>query len=149
MKQGWLWKTIPTLTICVFVWINFDLKPNDPIPFMGVSLDYKPGVKAAIFALTSAALFIVSWIQTNPTILGRAANWLNRLASGITALLTGWYWLASEARETSEEHLGFALILTAIILSGVVVIIPLAYLGSVLFREPLQELTNWLRRKSE
>ena len=105
MKQAWLWKTIPTLAICVFVWVNFDLKPTDPIPFMGVSLDYKPGVKAAIFAITSASLFIVSWIQTNPTILGRAADWLNRLASGITAILTGWYWLASEARETSEEHL--------------------------------------------
>lgn len=128
MTRAWFWKMALTLTICFSVWVNYDISMTEPIPFRGSFLEYEPGVKAAIFALTSAALFIVSWIRTDDALLGVVADWFNRLASAITAVLTGWYWLVSATPDKPAEHLAFVTILTIIVVASVVVVLPLVYL---------------------
>ena len=142
MRNPWFWKLSLTIAICVFVWVNFELKPTDPIHFQGVILEYKPGAKAAIFAMISAAFLIVSWIRTDVSGLDELARWSNRLATAITGFLTGWYWLAS-ATNDPVEHLGFVAALSTIIVIGFAMLaIPIIFLTIAVFGAFL----SWLRR---
>ena len=78
--------------------MSFDL-PSESIPFRGAELDYKAGVKAALFVLASGALFVVSWLPEKRGVGGFFALWLNRVALGGTFFLTGWYWLSGAVDE--------------------------------------------------
>lgn len=85
--------------------------PGESFPFQGAELTYKPGVKAALFALASGVLFVVSWLPEKRGFSGVFAPWLNRIALAGTFFLTGWYWLRSavEVEKDAWVHLSFPL----------------------------------------
>ena len=121
LKQFGTWLGI-VLTLIISVFLLFSLQlPGESIPFQGAELNYGPGAKAALFALASGALFVVSWFPEEGTIYGIIARWLNRVALGGTFLLTGWYWLLSAVQEGAWQHLWYPLFGT-LLFSGAMIL---------------------------
>ena len=122
LKQAGTWLGIVlTLIISVFLLISLQL-PGESIPFQGAVLTYEPGAKAALFALASGALFVVSWLPDEGVVLGVFARWLKRLALAGTFFLTGWYWLLSVVGQGAWEHLSFPLLATLVFSVAIIVI---------------------------
>ena len=118
-----------TLIISVFLLTSLQL-PGESIPFQGAELTYEPGAKAALFALASGALFVVSWLPEEGAIFGTFARWLKRVALGGTFFLTGWYWLRSAVEEGAWEHLSFPLWGTLLLSVAVIVILVIVLIFS-------------------
>ena len=122
-----------TLIISVFFLVSFDL-PGESIPFRGAELDYQAGVKAALFALASGALFVVSWLPEKRGVGGLLALWLNRVALGGTFFLTGWYWLSSAVDEDPWDHLLFPLFGTLLFCGFIILLLVfLFYVGFLVY----------------
>ena len=133
------------LTFAIFVALVVNLLlTGEPFGYEGSPLTYNPNVKAALFALASAALLAISWLPTGQTQLGDAALWFNRVTTMITANLTGWYWLVgSTTHGDPQKHLVFVIILSSIIVVGIVIYAYVALFGFAL----LTVIFRWLRRK--
>ena len=137
---------VSTLIISLFLLLSLQL-PGESIPFQGADLAYGPGAKAALFALASGALFVLSWLPDPGTTPGVLAFWLNRIALAGTFFLTGWYWLNSAVSKDPWAHLSFPLIGT--ILISVILLVTVAFLYFVvlgLFSIAVQAI-RWFRNR--
>ena len=123
LKRLGSWLTIvATLIITIFLLTSLQL-PTESFPFRGAELTYGHGVKAALFALASGGLFIVSWLPERQGFVGLCGVWINRVALAGTFFLTGWYWLRSAVKLEGYawDHLSFPLFGT-LLFTGLIVL---------------------------
>ena len=79
-----------------------------PLKTIGFSSSQEWGVKAAVLAMCAAAALFVSLIPREDSKRGRIAHLSAQATGGISALGAGWYWLISEAGNSTGPYL-FAL----------------------------------------
>ena len=136
-----------TFVVTIFLLASLQL-PAEPFPFRGSELAYKPGVKAALFALASGALFVVSWLPEKEGFLAIVALWMNRTALAGTFFLTGWYWLRSAVypEEAAWGHLSLPLFATALFCVSIVAIIAFLFLVGYSLVVLVATIYRWFKK---
>ena len=104
------------------------------------NLTFDEGVKAAFFALASAASLIIIWIPQSKSRAGKDVHWVARLVPALSAGLAAWFWLSKETGGNPmpyviEVSILFGMLLAAIVVSHLAIFIIIV-------------LRNWIARRN-